>query len=284
MCGWIKIYRSLLNWEWFQKPEMVQLFVYLLLKASVEDRKWQGIAVSRGQLVTSIATICRDLSLSTKKVRNCLEHLKNTQAISIKTTNKFSVITICNYATYQTYEMPEGQTKGKQRANKGQTKGKQRATSKEDKNKKNNKNNNKSSKDDLLFGEQTTQKKEFDYHEFVDFFNSEMTNQNSIIPKIRSLGGNRKNHINARLREYGVDALKCVVQKMAESNFLNGRNNRGWVADFSWAILPNNFQKILEGKYDNYGTEENMRDNAKQQRDAEFAEHIAKKLTGNSVF
>lgn len=116
MCGWIKIYRSLLNWEWFQKPEMVQLFVYLLLKASVEDRKWQGIDVKRGQVVTSVATICRDLSLSTKKIRNCLEHLKNSQVISIKTTNKFSVITICNYATYQAYEIPEGQTEGKQRA------------------------------------------------------------------------------------------------------------------------------------------------------------------------
>ena len=116
MCGWIKMHRSLLQWEWFQKSEMVQLFVYLLLKASVEDRKWQGIDVKRGQVVTSVATICRDLSLSTKKVRNCLEHLKNSQVISIKTTNKFSVITICNYATYQAYETPEGQTEGKQRA------------------------------------------------------------------------------------------------------------------------------------------------------------------------
>ena len=138
MCGWIKIHRSLLQWEWFQKPDMVQLFMYLLLKANVEDRKWQGIDVKRGQVVTSVATICRDLSLSTKKVRNCLEHLKNSQVISIKTTNKFSVITICNYATYQAYETPEGQTEGKQRANEGQTEGKQRATSKEYKNDKNN--------------------------------------------------------------------------------------------------------------------------------------------------
>ena len=138
MCGWIKIHRSLLQWEWFQKPDMVQLFMYLLLKANVEDRKWQGIDVKRGQVVTSVATICRDLSLSTKKIRNCLGHLKNSQVISIKTTNKFSVITICNYATYQAYETPEGQTEGKQRANEGQTEGKQRATPKEYKNDKNN--------------------------------------------------------------------------------------------------------------------------------------------------
>ena len=120
MCGWIKIHRSLLQWEWFQKPDMVQLFMYLLLKANVEDRKWQGIDVKRGQVVTSVATICRDLSLSTKKIRNCLEHLKNSQVVSIKTTNKFSVITICNYATYQAYEIFEGQTRGKRGANRGQ--------------------------------------------------------------------------------------------------------------------------------------------------------------------
>ena len=138
MCGWIKMHRSLLQWEWFQKPEMVQLFVYLLLKASVEDRKWQGLDVKRGQVVTSVATICRDLSLSTQKVRTCLMRLCDSEVISVKSTNKYSIITICNYATYQSFELIDQQTNNKQITNEQQTNNKQITTSKECKNDKNN--------------------------------------------------------------------------------------------------------------------------------------------------
>ncbi len=42
-----------------------------------------------------------------------------------------------------------------------------------------------------------------------------------------------------------------VIQIAAKSDFLNGKNNKGWKVDFDWLFLPNNFPKVLEGNYDN---------------------------------
>ena len=114
MCGWIKINRSLLDWEWFGNAEMIQLLVYLIFKANIEDKKWQGIIVKRGQLVTSVATISADLGLTSQKVRTCLDRLRQSETISIKTTNRFSLITICNYVRYQDFSDLAQQTNNKQ--------------------------------------------------------------------------------------------------------------------------------------------------------------------------
>ena len=46
--GWIKIYRSLLYWEWADVPEMVALWVRLIIRATHEDSQWHGVTISRG--------------------------------------------------------------------------------------------------------------------------------------------------------------------------------------------------------------------------------------------
>lgn len=69
------------------------------------------------------------------------------------------------------------------------------------------------------------------------------------IPSIVAIGGNRRAHVLARMREYGVEAVAKVIDMVAASRFLQGSNNRGFVATFDWVIKPANFIKILEGNY-----------------------------------
>lgn len=122
--GWISLHRKFLEWEWFDKSEMVQLFIYLLLKANHTAGEWHGIIVKRGQLITGIKKINKDTKISFQKIRTCLKRLELTHEINKQTTNKYSIITICNYDIYQTIQ----QTNNKEVTNKQQTSNKQLTT------------------------------------------------------------------------------------------------------------------------------------------------------------
>lgn len=116
MCnGWIKLHRKILKWEWFSCSATFHLFVYLLLTANTEDKRWQGKVIKRGQLVVSVANICEATHLTAQQARTALNRLKSTNEITIKTTNKYSLITICKYDSYQLAD--DGVQQTKQQAN-----------------------------------------------------------------------------------------------------------------------------------------------------------------------
>jgi hypothetical protein len=62
--------------------------------------------------------------MSERSVRTCLDKLEQTREIAIKSTNRFSVITVCKYASYQLKEKPSDQ----QNANKRPTNDQQTTT------------------------------------------------------------------------------------------------------------------------------------------------------------
>jgi hypothetical protein len=126
MTGHIKLHRRLLEWQWLDKPNMVALFIYLLLKANFKKTKYQKIIIERGQLITGRLKLATVLGLTEKQVRTCLYRLEDSGEISIRRANKFSVITICKYEDYQSINNTEGQREGQQGAS-------ERATSKEGK-------------------------------------------------------------------------------------------------------------------------------------------------------
>ena len=73
------------------------------------------------------------------------------------------------------------------------------------------------------------------------------------IKPIRSVssGSKRNEMLRARIREHGSDTVIEAIGNIRESDFLQGKNNRGWMITFDWFLLPGNFQKVLEGNYDN---------------------------------
>lgn len=99
--GWIKIHRKFQEWEWYDKSEMVHIFLHLLLNASVSDREWRGMKVKRGQVITGRKKISSETGISERTIRTCFQRLIETGEIEVKTTNKFSVVTICKYENYQ---------------------------------------------------------------------------------------------------------------------------------------------------------------------------------------
>lgn len=105
MKGWIKIHRNLINWEWFDYPEMLKLWLYLLMMANTDDGyKWHGIALERGQLVTSLPELEKKTGFTVQQIRTCLKRLCSTGEITVESTNKYRIITICSYRDYQILE------------------------------------------------------------------------------------------------------------------------------------------------------------------------------------
>lgn len=100
--GWICCHRELKNWEWYKTPFMVHLFMHLMLSANHQEGTWQGVFIQRGQLITGRKSLSADTGLSEQVVRTCLKRLEKTGEITQQSTNKFTIITVCNYDKYQT--------------------------------------------------------------------------------------------------------------------------------------------------------------------------------------
>jgi hypothetical protein len=96
-----------------------------------------GIPIVRGQFISSVGKLAKETGLTVKQIRLALKKLEKTNEVTVKATNRFSMITVNEYSTYHVNEKEEGKVKGKQKANEGQTEGKQRATTKNVKNVKN---------------------------------------------------------------------------------------------------------------------------------------------------
>lgn len=72
---------------------------------------------------------------------------------------------------------------------------------------------------------------------------------NSVVSKITD---SRRATLRTRLREdFGNDLAQWrrYCQEISETDFLTGGGERGWRADFDWAVKPANLVKVREGKF-----------------------------------
>ena len=105
MAGWIKIYRELADHWLAQHPEKLGWWVLLLLKVAHEDKKVlagnQLIELKRGQIIASLTYLAELWQTSKRTAERFVELLEKEQMLSRCVSRKVSVITICNYESYQ---------------------------------------------------------------------------------------------------------------------------------------------------------------------------------------
>ena len=121
MEGWISLHRRFLEWEWFSDDKMVKLFIYLLLKANRKDSTWRGVNIKRGQLVNGINTLSIKTNISKQSLRTLLTRLKKTGEINTQSNTRYTIITICNYDSYQDNNKPINTPPNKRSTNDQQT-------------------------------------------------------------------------------------------------------------------------------------------------------------------
>ena len=98
---WIKLYRKICDWGWYHEPNMVHLYVYFMLKAKLvinNDSRSEA-----WQLNSTLRLLTKATGISEKSIRTCLARLQRTGEISYLpgVAHKQSVITLCNYGSYQ---------------------------------------------------------------------------------------------------------------------------------------------------------------------------------------
>lgn len=131
---WIKLYRKFKEWEWYGDVVVMAVFIHLLLSANWKPKKWKGITIDTGEVVTSIASLAEELNISVRQTRTALDRLQECHAIDKQTTNKFTLIKVLNYCKYQGSEFSNDKQLDKQTTNERQTNDKQTTTPKEYKN------------------------------------------------------------------------------------------------------------------------------------------------------
>lgn len=99
--GWIKMHRSIMDWEWYKDSEALHLFIHLLIEANHSNKYWMGVLVKRGEFVTSIASLSKATGITAKKIRARLDKFEETGEIKRTASNKHTIITVINYNNYQ---------------------------------------------------------------------------------------------------------------------------------------------------------------------------------------
>ena len=158
--GYIKLFRQIVDWEWYDDIPTCRLFIHLLLKVNHVDRNWQGKKIERGSCITSFASLNAETKLSVEQIKRALKNLQKTGEIKKISTNQNTLIIVTKYDDYQCFanadnkqttneqqednmqKTNEQQEDNMQKTNEQQTDNKRTTTNNNVKNIKNDKNNN----------------------------------------------------------------------------------------------------------------------------------------------
>lgn len=247
MDGYIKLYRSFVDWEWYSDVPVKTLFIHCLLLANYTEKQWRGEEIPAGTFVTSIKKLT-ECGLSEQQIRTALNKLEKTQEIKKATSNKHTIITVNNYKKWQCV-LDMQQTDNTQVTINQQSNNNQITTTKKEK---------------------KERRKEIDnkYTPVIELFSSVCPD----LPKPKQLTDNRKRMIkNADAQLSGLETdFTALFTKVQKSDFLSGRNGAWTGCNFDWILKPSNVVKIIEGNYDNKDKVTTKSKTGKMEREASY--------------
>lgn len=100
----IKIHRQIENWGWYDDANTFRVFFHLLILASHWEQNFKGQTLYPWQCCIGRKYLSHKLKLTEQQIRRTIFNLQRTNEIAVKTTNKYSIITICKWEEYQSTE------------------------------------------------------------------------------------------------------------------------------------------------------------------------------------
>jgi len=103
--GWVKLWRKSLDIGWLTNHELWTFWCWCLMSAAFKETSelvgLKRVRLSPGQLIFKRREVASLLKVSESKIFRMLNFLKSEQMVSVQTNNRFSIITIVNWDTYQ---------------------------------------------------------------------------------------------------------------------------------------------------------------------------------------
>jgi hypothetical protein len=140
--GYVKVYRKLLTSRAFQDEGTLKVWIWCLLRANYQpvpiEFGGESIDLEPGQFITGTFSASDELRMAKSRVWRILDKLKKWGNIEVKSGNRFTVITVCNYYEYQNLGTLR-ELSGKLSGNKREPVGNPSGTDKKQKNQENQK-------------------------------------------------------------------------------------------------------------------------------------------------
>lgn len=107
MGGWIKLYRSMTNCKTGSRGlGYFGAMAWFVARANYEDSWYEGDEIKRGQLFVGYKKLSEEWKIGIQSIRTIIAKLKKDKFLTIKSTNKGTILTICNYERYQRKKRP----------------------------------------------------------------------------------------------------------------------------------------------------------------------------------
>ena len=121
--GFVKLPRDFLNWRWFSDANVLKVYIYLLLNAAFKTTEWKNETLQKGQLITGRKKLAEAVNISESMVTRILKKLESTGDISLKSNNKYTVITLLKWGKMQgdDYFFANKRTTNEQQSNNNRT-------------------------------------------------------------------------------------------------------------------------------------------------------------------
>jgi len=235
--GYVKLYRKSLDSGLIKNHKTWVFFTYCLLKASHKNHKVvigrQEIILQPGQFVFGRRVASGETGLTEREIRTALRSLTYLKIVTSKTTNKYSIITIINWDTYQADNYQNDQHND------------QKVTSK---------------RPHTRTEECKEDNNSCPHQAIVDLYHE-------ILPELRKIkvwSEKRKSNLRARWNSglkrtdgtpiNSLEYWRQFFEYVSESDFLMGRSSgtsgkKPFVADLEWLLKESNFVKVIEGRY-----------------------------------
>ena len=116
MSGWIKLHKTLKDWQWYDDHNATRLLVHLLLSVNYKDKEWKGQTIKAGTYVTSWENLAKEIGLSVKQTRVAMDKLERSKEVARHATNKWQAVSLIKWDKLQCEDVEKDKQTDKQRA------------------------------------------------------------------------------------------------------------------------------------------------------------------------